>query len=247
MAIRTIEVRKVTKRYGMHRALGGVDLELRAGSLCALLGPNGAGKSTLLGILSTLVRPTTGTVHYRDDEGREPDPKVLRSEIGVLAHSSFVYGELSGLENLEFYGRLYGVPNPGQRTRDLLDQVGLDQKARERTARTYSRGMLQRLALARALMHDPSILLLDEPFTGLDRTGAAALSRALAEAKRSGCILLVVTHDFEPIAELTDHVAVLRRGLLAHEERRMGERAPSEPMAGFSQQELTALYYQHSE
>jgi heme exporter protein A len=157
-----------------------------------------------------------------------------------------MYSGLSGLENLHFYGRLYGVPDVADRARMLLDQVGLDLKARERTASTYSRGMLQRLALARALLHEPSILLLDEPFTGLDRTGAAALARALAEAKESGRIILVITHDFEPIAGLTDHIVVLRRGKVAHEDRR-SEAIGSAAQTGFSREELTSLYHLHSE
>jgi heme exporter protein A len=213
--------RKVAKRYGHERALGGVDLELRRGTLCALLGPNGAGKSTLLGILSTLIRPSAGKVEFLDGETvREPDDQ-LRREIGVLAHASLCYGELSALENLRFFARLYGVADDEREARiaELLDQVGLDSGAHERAARTYSRGMLQRLALARALLARPSLILLDEPFTGLDRGGAVALATALAAAKAAGAIQLVVTHDLEAISDLTDHVVVLRRGRIAHEER----------------------------
>lgn len=244
--MRRVTVSKVTKRFGMHRALGGVSLELREGSMCALLGANGAGKSTLLGILSTLVRPTSGSISYRMQDGTEPEDRELRREIGVLAHSSFVYGELTALENLYFYGRLYAVANVDERAHMLLDEVGLDRKARERQARTYSRGMLQRLALARTLLHNPSILLLDEPFTGLDRTGAQALSTTLAAAKQSGRVILVITHDFEPIAGLTDHVAILERGRLVHEDRREQAIGSTEPR-GFTRGELTELYHQHSE
>jgi heme exporter protein A len=217
VAIASITVSRLSKRYGHQRALGGVDLELTAGVPCALLGPNGAGKSTLLGILSTLIRPTGGQVRYGDGaQGGD----ALRRSIGVLAHSAFVYGELTAVENLEFYARLYDVADAPARASALLDEVGLDERARHRQARTYSRGMLQRLALARALLHDPEVLLLDEPFTGLDRSGAAALARTLVEAKAAGRIMVVVTHDLEAIADLTEHVVVLRRGKLAHEERR---------------------------
>lgn len=240
-----ITIDKVTKRYGMHRALAKVSLELRAGSVCALLGPNGAGKSTLLGILSTLVRPTSGTISYRDSSGAEPEPEQLRRHIGVLAHDSFIYGELSGLENLLFYARLYGVENPAERATALLDDVGLEESARSRPARTYSRGMLQRTALARALLHDPPVLLLDEPFTGLDRRGAQALTEALAASKQHRRISLVITHDLEAIAGVTDHVAVLQRGRLVHEERRDQAVGQADPV-GFSYQELTALYHQHT-
>ncbi|MCG8423100.1 MAG: ABC transporter ATP-binding protein [Proteobacteria bacterium] len=245
MSIRSISVSNVTKRYGLHRALAGVSLELDAGSLCALLGPNGAGKSTLLGILSTLVRASSGQVAYRRDDGDERDPLALRRQIGVLAHSSFMYGELTGLENLAFYGQLYGVAEARARAQALLDDVELDERARNRPARTYSRGMLQRLALARALLHDPTVLLLDEPFTGLDRTGASSLANALADAKQSERILLVVTHDLEAIAGLTDHVVVLKRGKLVHEDRRSQAVGRADEL-GFSYEDLKTIYHQHT-
>jgi heme exporter protein A len=235
-----VTVAKVTKRYGHERALGGVDLELGRGRLCALLGPNGAGKSTLLGVLSTLVRPTAGVVEYHDGATvREPDDE-LRREIGVLAHASLCYGELTAVENLHFFGGLYGLAGAAldARATELLDQVGLDAAARARAARTYSRGMLQRLALARALLARPSLLLLDEPFTGLDRGGAEALAGALARAKAAGAILLVVTHDLEAIAGVTDHVVVLRRGKIAHEER---------ADAGYPYAELKRIYHAHAD
>ena len=175
--------------------------------MCALLGPNGAGKTTLLGILSTLVRPTAGTVAYHDGATvREPDDE-LRREIGVLAHASLCYGELTAVENL----RSSPASTARRRRRRAIDEL-LDAgrprrtRARVRAARTYSRGMLQRLALARALLARPSLLLLDEPFTGLDRGGALALGGALGRAKAAGAILLVVTHDLEAIAGVTDHV-----------------------------------------
>lgn len=237
VAIQRITVERVSKRYGHQRALGGVDLELTAGAPCALLGPNGAGKSTLLGILSTLIRPSGGQVRYGDASGEDGGDQLRRS-IGVLAHSAFVYGELTAVENLLFYARLYDVPDAPERASALLDEVGLDERARHRQASTYSRGMLQRLALARALLHDPDVLLLDEPFTGLDRAGAAALARTLVQAKAAGRVMVVVTHDLEAIAGLTEHVAVLRRGTLAHEERRPG---------GFDYQALKDVYHRFSD
>jgi len=219
MSIDAVTVDGVTKRFGNHRALAKVSLEMRAGSLCALLGPNGAGKSTLLGILSTLVRPTSGDVKYTAKGEAIEDGAGLRGQIGVLAHESFVYGELTGYENLEFYGRLYSIDDVQARARQLLDEVGLDPKARDRAARTYSRGMLQRLALARALMHEPPVLLLDEPFTGLDREGSAALARTLARVREDGRLVLVVTHDFEALDGVCDQVVVLRRGKVVLDER----------------------------
>lgn len=237
MPLSRVAVRKVGKRFGQHRALANVDVELAAGEVCALLGPNGAGKSTLLGILSTLVRPSSGDVSYvQGDVAVEPNDR-LRREIGLLAHASLCYGELTAVENLVFFAGLYGVADPEARAKELLDQVGLDEKARDRPARTYSRGMTQRLALARALVANPSLLLLDEPFTGLDRGGALALGKRLGQARAEGAIVLVVTHDLEAIAEVTDHVVVLRRGQVAHVERKRG----------FSYAELRDLYHAHAD
>ncbi|MBT8493606.1 MAG: ABC transporter ATP-binding protein [Deltaproteobacteria bacterium] len=237
-AVDTIEISGVSKRYGRHRALASVDLSLSTG-LCALLGPNGAGKSTMLGIISTLVRPSAGKVVYRRTDGSEAAGAALRQHIGVLAHEPMVYGQLSAEENLRFWAELYQVPDTERRASDLLDRVGLDGKARQRPASTYSRGMLQRLALARALLHEPSVLLLDEPFSGLDRKGTAALQETLSVARGDGRLLLVVTHDLEAIAEHTDHLVVLRRGKLAHEDRRAaGE---------FDYRELQDIYHRYSD
>jgi heme exporter protein A len=238
LPIDTLTISKVTKRYGMTRALAGVDLTVRAGRLCALLGANGAGKSTLLGIVSTLIRPTSGEVAYSADGDNQPAGDALRRKIGVLAHSSFVYGELTAVENLVFYARLYGLANPSERARTALEDVGLDSQAWDRPARTYSRGMVQRLALARALLHAPEILLLDEPFTGLDRSGSAALAESLARAREQGRVVLVATHNLESVAGLADHVAVLRRGKLAYED------VPEEPL---SYEALGAVYQEHTE
>ena len=237
-AIDAVVIRNLTKRYGTQRALAGVDLELRAGSLCALLGPNGAGKSTLLGILSTLVQPTSGEVIFQTGEARVEGGGALRRTIGVLAHDSFLYGELNAVENLTFYARLYDVADPEGRAAALLDEVGLEESARGRPVRTYSRGMAQRVALARALLHEPQVLLLDEPFTGLDRTGAAALVRTLARAVERRTVVLVVSHDLESLAGVTSHLAVLRRGRLQHEVRQA---------AGFSYEELKELYHAHAD
>jgi heme exporter protein A len=212
--------------------------------MCALLGPNGAGKSTLLGILSTLIRPTGGEVVFRERDRPAEPGDALRRQIGVLAHDPFVYAQLTGIENLLFYARLYGVAAPDERASHLLDAVGLDDEARRRPAGTYSRGMTQRLALARALLHEPRVLLLDEPFTGLDRTGSEALAATLRSARERGCILIVVTHDLEAIAGVSDHVAVLRRGKLVHEASRQ-ESSPGD--GGFSHGELKEIYHRFSE
>jgi heme exporter protein A len=207
-----IEARRLSKVYGRQRALNGVDLTLAAGQITALLGPNGAGKSTLVGILATLVTPTSGEVLYG---GRELD-EDLRGTIGVIAHESLCYADLTGRENLEFFARLYHVADPRRRAAEMLGRVGLEHAA-GRAARTYSRGMLQRLAVGRALMHRPKVLLADEPFTGLDRAGVELLAQLLDEERAAGALVVVVTHDFDLIAPLADRIIVLHRGKIAHD------------------------------
>lgn len=237
MAIDSVTVQNLSKRFGFHRALAGVDLTVEGGGLCALLGPNGAGKSTLLGIVSTLVRPTGGEVTYAEGSRTIDHGSELRRQIGILSHDSLVYGGLTGLENLLFWGKLYSVEDAEDRCRTLLQQVELEERVWDRPASTYSRGMMQRLSLARALLHDPALLLLDEPFTGLDRGGARALAETLREAVARERIALVVTHDLESIAEVTNHVAVLQRGKVVYEDR----------SEGFSYRELVDVYHRYTE
>jgi heme exporter protein A len=213
-----VEAKGVTRIYGRQRAVGGaqrgVDFTLRAGEAVALLGPNGAGKSTLVSMLATLVTPSSGTVTY----GGEPADDEVRRRIGVIAHESLCYGDLSALENVTFFARLYGVEDASSAARKMVERVGLTDEAAQRPARTYSRGMLQRLAVARALVHRPALLLADEPFTGLDRAGVALLAELLAEERARGAMLLVVTHDFDAVAQLVDRVVVLHKGRIALDE-----------------------------
>ncbi len=230
-----VAIERVAKRFGSERALAGVTMELRGGSMCALLGHNGAGKTTLLGLLSTLVRPTSGKIAYQTG-GKAIAGEDVRREIGMLAHQSLCYSELSAVENLELFAGLYDIPATPASLDGLLDRVGLDKRARTRASRTYSRGMVQRLALARALLTKPSLLLLDEPFTGLDRGGALALGEQLGEIKAQGTIVVVVTHDLEAIAGRADHVAILRRGSLVFEER--GD--------AYSYEALKDIYHRHA-
>jgi heme exporter protein A len=222
--IARVEITKVAKRYGTERALAGVTLELRAGSMCALLG-----------VVSTLVRPNGGEVTYVGGGGKLTG-EAVRREIGMLAHASLCYGELTAIENLELFAGLYELPGASAAITAVLDKVGLEPRARTRAARTYSRGMVQRLALARALLTRPSLLLLDEPFTGLDRGGALALGEQLGELKAAGAIVVVVTHDLEAIAGRADHVAILRRGALVFEER----------AETYSYDQLKEIYHRHA-
>ena len=233
-ALDQVQIRKVAKRYGHERALAGVTLDLAAGSMCALLGHNGAGKTTLLGVVSTLVRPSDGTVVYRA-QGSAVTGGEVRREIGMLAHASLCYGDLSARENLALTAGLYGIDASPAALDAALDRVGLHRKARDRQARTYSRGMVQRLALARALLTRPSLLLLDEPFTGLDRDGALALGEQLGALRDAGAIVVVVTHDLEAIAGRADHVAILRRGQLVFEER-----------GTYTYEQLKTVYHRHA-
>jgi len=233
-ALDQVQIQSVAKRYGHERALAGVTFELRAGSMCAVLGHNGAGKTTLLGILSTLVRPSSGSVAYHAG-GAAIAGEAVRREIGMLAHASLCYAEFSARENLELFAGLYEVDGSPAAVGAALDRVGLEPRARDRAARTYSRGMLQRLALARALLTRPSLLLLDEPFTGLDRGGALALGAELAALRDDGAIVVVVTHDLEAISGRADHVAILRRGQLVLEER-----------GAYDYEQLKDLYHRHA-
>lgn len=232
MKLDKVEIAKVAKRYGNERALVNVSLELRANTMCALLGHNGAGKTTLLGILSTLVRQNDGNIRYRAGD-TEVAGEALRRQIGMLAHASLTYGELTARENLELFAGLYDIDTAS--IESVLDRVGLEPRARDRAARTYSRGMLQRLSLARALLTRPSLLLLDEPFTGLDRGGALALGAELGALRDAGAIVVVVTHDLEAIAGKTDHVAILRQGKLVFEER-----------GTYDYEQLKDLYHRHA-
>jgi heme ABC exporter ATP-binding subunit CcmA len=179
------------KRFGAKRVLRGLDLDVATGDFVLLTGPNGSGKTTLMRVIAGLTAPTGGELEVR----------VERRELGFLGHEPLVYRELTAVENLELYGRLYRVPERRERIGMLLERFGLWEARNERVA-AYSRGMQQRLALCRVLLHEPSLLLLDEPFSGLDAEGAELLDRELAE-RRQGPTFLVATHDpdrLEPLA-----------------------------------------------
>jgi heme exporter protein A len=178
----------------------------------ALLGPNGAGKSTLLGVLATLVRPSAGEVRYGRHTAAELGD-ALRGRIGVLGHDLFLYAELTAYENLEFFGRLYGVRNLRDEVERALASARLDQRSSDLVA-TFSRGMRQRLALERALLHRPRLLLLDEPFTGLDDESASLLGERLRQLANGGTIVVMATHDFENADGLVDVPVCLEAGRL---------------------------------
>lgn len=204
-----IAVRGIRVAFGATIVLRGIDLTVPWGARLALLGPNGAGKSSLLRILATLARPTAGTVRIAEQDALAA-PLAVRRVIGVVAHQTYLYDELTARENLRFYGALYDLPALDARIADLLDRVGL---TAQRNARTegLSRGQQQRLTIARALLHDPPILLLDEPDTGLDLAAFGLLEGLLREEERT---VLLTTHNLRQAARLCDRYAILSGGRL---------------------------------
>jgi ABC-type multidrug transport system ATPase subunit len=207
-----VEIRDVSRFYGRRRALSHVSLVCRAGEVTGLLGPNGAGKSTLLSILATLITPSDGDVRYGTHRAREGGAE-LRARLGLLAHDLHLYPELTARENLEFFARLYGLADVRGRVARALDRAALQDRGDDLVT-SFSRGMRQRLALERALLHDPRLLLLDEPFTGLDDASAGALVARLKELRADGRIVVVATHDLDVAEGLLDRAAVLREGRL---------------------------------
>jgi len=208
----TITIRDVSRSFGRRRALARVNLTCAAGEIVGLLGPNGAGKSTLLGIVSTLLAPTSGTVTYGAHTAREAG-SALRARLGLLGHDLYLYPELSARENLLFFARLYAVPDPKVAVEHALAQALLSDRADDLVA-GFSRGMRQRLALERALLHAPRLLLLDEPFTGLDDASGHALVARLAGLRATGRIVIVATHDLDIADGLVDRAVLLRGGRL---------------------------------
>jgi heme exporter protein A len=188
-----IRLRGVTKTFGATVALRGVDLEIPAGSYVALMGANGAGKSTLLKVVAGLAVPTKGTVTIAGVEMRRAGPR-LRAKVGVVAHESMLYPDLSARENLRFHARLFGVRDAARAIRETAELLGVD-RVLDRPVRSLSRGTKQRVALTRALLHDPSVILLDEPYTGLDEAAAAALSAMLEDLATASRVILVTLHD----------------------------------------------------
>jgi ABC-type multidrug transport system ATPase subunit len=205
-------VDEVSRNFGRRRALTRVSLTCVGGEIVGLLGPNGAGKSTLLAILSTLLAPSSGVVRYGTADARTAGPS-LRARLGLLGHDLYLYPELTARENLEFFARLYGLAGPRDRVSQALARAGLAERADDMVS-GFSRGMRQRLALERALLHTPRLLLLDEPFTGLDDASGQALVARLRGLRGEGAIVVVATHDLDLAEGLLDKVAVLRDGRL---------------------------------
>ena len=219
----------VEKRYGGQAAVRGVTLRIDPGEVVALLGPNGAGKTTLLRIAALLVRPTRGRFSFDtgDETGKSvpADPVALKSRIGMVAHSTLLYDGLTAAENLMFFARLYGVDNPHARTRQLLLDCGLAERAASLVS-TFSRGMRQRLAIVRALINRPSLLLLDEPYSGLDAQGREWFARALAALHQAGCMIVLSTHARNEILRTVTRAVRIEAGRVTADSGRFGDPQP---------------------
>jgi heme exporter protein A len=213
-----VEARQVEKRFGPVPALRGISFDLASGEFLTLFGPNGAGKTTLLRILCGAVRPSRGRVFVAGHDVADTDGP-WRRRIGLLSHQTFLYAGLSAAENLNFYARLYSLPDRRTLVARALEGVGLAER-RNDAVRTFSRGMQQRLALARTLLHDPDVVFLDEPFTGLDPHAAAMLNRTLQRLRDERRTVVLVTHNLSQGLEMADRVAVQVRGRWISDEPR---------------------------
>ncbi|SRR5581483_1915254 len=208
-----ITVKKLVKRFGMKTVLRGVDFEVQPGEFVALLGPNGAGKTTFLRILASLSRPSLGQVNVAGY--RLPDQAAaVRARLGVVSHLPLLYGDLTAEENLRFYGRMYGVSKIENRISEVLQMVGLENRRRD-LVRTFSRGMQQRLAIGRAVLHDPDVMLFDEPYTGLDQDASSMLDDVLRSVAAQGRTVVMTSHDLARAEDLATRFDILSRGVIA--------------------------------
>ena len=229
----SVQLTDVSRHFGRRRALSKVSLTLHAGDIVGLLGPNGAGKSTLIGVLATLVAASNGEIRYGQHSAREGGSN-LRQRIGLLAHELHLYAELTARQNLSFFAALYGVgPDSSDTATDAaLERAGLTDRADDQVL-SFSRGMRQRLGLERALLHQPRLVLLDEPFTGLDDRSLGTVSARLRQLAAAGAIVLVATHDLDLADGLVTRVALMRDGrLLSDEPAATGLRARYRSVVG---------------
>lgn len=229
-----ITVSKLIKRFGPKTVLRNLSFEAQTGEFVALLGPNGAGKTTFLRILSSLSRPTLGSVTvagYRLPE----QAAAVRRRLGVVSHLPLLYGDLTAEENLIFYGRMYGVPDLPARMDMVFETVGLSPRRRD-LVRTFSRGMQQRLAIGRAIQHDPEVLLLDEPHTGLDQDACEMLDAVLTQVSSQGRTVVMTSHDLSRAADLANRFDVLTRGSICATTRK--DELPQDGLLAFYRKAL---------
>jgi heme exporter protein A len=207
-----IIVKKLVKRFGLKTILRGVDFEVQPGEFVALLGPNGAGKTTLLRILASLSRPSLGDVNIAGYKLPQQAAQV-RARLGVVSHLPLLYGDLSAEENLRFYARLFGIVNYELRITEVLEMTGLENRRRD-LVRTFSRGMQQRLAIGRAVLHDPDVMLFDEPYTGLDQDASSMLDDVLKTVAAQGRTIVMTSHDLARAEDLATRFDILSRGVI---------------------------------
>jgi heme exporter protein A len=208
-AFPAVEVAGVSRTFGRRRAVDGVDLALQPGDCLALFGPNGAGKTTLLRVIAGLLRPTKGTVHVEGKSVR--DDAAVRGHIGLISHQSMLYRALTARENVEFAARLYGVADPANAAKRALERMRILDR-RDTPVRSLSRGLQQRVSIARAIVHEPSVVLLDEPYTGLDAAGGAALTEMLQLLREARAALVLVTHNVDEGLAVASRAAVMLAG-----------------------------------
>jgi heme exporter protein A len=205
-----LESEDIRKTFGHFTALAGVTLNVERGEFLALFGRNGAGKTTFLKVAATLVRHTRGKLRVEGVDISE-EPENARRHIGFLSHNTYLYRDLNPVENLRFFARLYGLKDPDGRIESLLDRVGLQRRASD-PVRGFSRGLHQRLGIARVVLHDPSLILLDEPYTGLDANAVEILNRMLDEASAAGKTIILTTHDLDQGLRGATRAAIIDRG-----------------------------------
>jgi heme exporter protein A len=208
-----ITVKKLVKRFGLKTVLRGVDFEVQPGEFVALLGPNGAGKTTFLRILASLSRPSIGEVNIAGYKLPHEAAQV-RARLGVVSHLPLLYGDLTAEENLRFYARMYNIPNHELRVTEVLEMVGLEARRRD-LVRTFSRGMQQRLAIGRAVLHDPDVVLFDEPYTGLDQDASSMLDDVLKTVAAKGRTVVMTSHDLARAEDLATRFDILSRGVIS--------------------------------
>jgi heme exporter protein A len=228
-----VETKNLRKTFAWTPVLQDVSCQIGAGAIVSIFGPNGAGKTTFLRILATLLQPSAGALRLF---GQLPTSAAVRQRLGFLGHESFLYPDLTAEENLTFYGHAYQLENTPTRIDAILEEVGLHQW-RKTPVRIFSRGMEQRLSLARAILHDPELLLLDEPYTGLDTRGVKTLQTALTTAKERGKTVVLTTHDFALGLEVSSQALILQRGRIIWESE--GRVPPA--------QEFIELYHGHTQ
>jgi heme exporter protein A len=223
-----IEIENLSKAYGYLPVLKTLSLSIAHGQFVALLGPNGSGKSSLLKLLAGLGKATAGTIRIGGWEIPQEAERV-RAQIGMVSHKGLLYENLTARENLSFFAKLYNLKDPG-RIDKLLEQVGLNKRANS-LVRTFSRGMQQRLSIARALLHDPQVLLFDEPYTGLDQVASSVLDGLLEAAHQEGRTIIMTTHELDRAARLAERILILSKGKIAYD-----------GAGGMSPQEISKLY-----